>query len=116
MAVNLRLLEFEQFCKDEGIVRHNTAVYTPQQNGVAEWMNRTLMERAGSIINNANLPKELWAEAISTSCYLVKRSPSVEINCKISEEVWSGQSCDYSHLRIFGCDAYALIPRVSIQS
>ena len=47
-------LEFEKYCKDEGIVRHNTNVYTPQQNGVAKRMNRTLLERARSM-NNANL-------------------------------------------------------------
>ena len=103
--------EFEQYCKDEGIVRHKTVVYTPQQNGVAERMNRTLMERARSMISNANLQKELWAKAVSTACYLVNRSPSVAIDCKIPEEVWTGQSCDYSHLRIFGCDAYSLIPK-----
>ena len=72
-------------------------------------MNQTLMERARSMISNANLQKELWAEAVSTACYLVNRSPSVAIACKIPEEVWTGQSCDYSHLRIFGCDAYSLI-------
>eukprot|EP00253_Pinus_taeda_P021916 PITA_21916 len=69
------------------------------------------MERARSMISNFNLQNELWEEAISTACYLVNRSPSVKINCKIPEEVWSGQSCDYSHLRIFGCDAYAFIPK-----
>ena len=74
-------------------------------------MNQTLMERAKSMISNANLQKELWAKTISTACYLVNTSPSVAINCKIPEEVWSGQSCDYSHLNIFGCDAYAFIPR-----
>eukprot|EP00253_Pinus_taeda_P012328 PITA_12328 len=103
-------IEFEQYCKDEGIIRYKIIVYTPQQNSVAEYMNQTLIERARSMINNANLQKELWAKAISTACYLVNRSPSVAINCKICEEVWTGQSCDYSHLRIFGCDAYSLIP------
>eukprot|EP00253_Pinus_taeda_P028289 PITA_28289 len=104
-------IEFEQYCKDEGIIRHKTVVYTPQQNGVVEHMNRTLMEKAKSMISNANLQKELWAEAVSTTCYLVNRSPSVAINCKIPKEVWTVQSCDYSHLRIFGCDAYSLIPK-----
>ena len=104
-------VEFEQYCKDEGIVRHKTVVYTPQQNGVAKRMNPTLMERARSMINNANLQKELWAEVVSTTCYLVNRSPSVAIDCKIPEEVCTGQSCDYSHLRIFGYDAYSLIPK-----
>eukprot|EP00253_Pinus_taeda_P035047 PITA_35047 len=63
------------------------------------------------MINNANLQKELWAEAISAACYLVNRSPSVAINCKIPEEFLLGQSCDYSHLRIFSFDAYARIPK-----
>jgi len=105
------LMEFEQYCKDEGIVRHKIVVYTPQQNGVAKRMNQTLMERARSMISNANLQKDLWEEAVSTACYLVNRSPSVAINCEIPEEVWTSQSCDYSHLRIFGCDAYSLIPK-----
>ena len=48
-------VEFEQYCKDEGIVRHKIVVYTPQQNGVVERMNQTLMERAKSMISNANL-------------------------------------------------------------
>ena len=74
-------------------------------------MNQTLMERARSMINNANLQKDLWVEVVSTACYLVNRSPSVEINCQIPEEVWTGQYCDYSHLRIFGCDLYSLIPK-----
>jgi len=48
------------------------------------------MERARSMISNANLQKELWAKVVSTTCYLVNISPSVAINCKIPEEVWSG--------------------------
>ena len=83
-------LGFEKFYKDEGIVRYKTAVYTPEKNGVVERMNKTLIERARSIINNANLPKEFWAEEVSTTCYLVNRSPLVAINCKIHEEAWLG--------------------------
>ena len=47
-------LEFEKYCKDEGIVRHKTNVYTPHKNGVAERMNMTLLERARSMLSNAN--------------------------------------------------------------
>ena len=53
-------------------------------------MNQTLIESARSMINNANLQKEFWAEVVSTACYLVNRSPLVAINCKIPEEVWTG--------------------------
>ena len=104
-------LEFEKYCKDEGIVRHKTNVYTPQQNGVVEHMNRTFLERERNMLSNANLGQELWAKVISTSCYLINQSPSMEIYCKILEEVWNGHSCDYSNLKIFGCEAYALTPK-----
>ena len=64
-------LEFEKYCKYEEIVRHKTNVYTPQQNGVAEHMNMTLLERARNMLSNANLGQELWAEAVSTTSYLI---------------------------------------------
>ncbi|KAG9446280.1 hypothetical protein H6P81_012408 [Aristolochia fimbriata] len=98
--------EFDKFCEDEGIVRHRTVRHTPQQNGVAERMNRTLLERARCMLSNAGLGKEFWAEATSMTCYLVNRSPSTTIECKTPEEVWSGTPADYSDLKIFGCPAY----------
>ena len=66
-------VEFEKYCKYEGIVRHKTNLYTPHQNGVVERMNMALLERARSMLSNANLGQELWAEAISTACYLINR-------------------------------------------
>ena len=71
-------------------------------------MNMTLLERARSMLSNANLGQELREEAVSTSFYLINRLPSMEIDCKIMEEVWTGHSYDYSNLKIFGCEAYAL--------
>jgi len=58
------------------------------------------------MLSNAGFGKELWAEAISTGCYLVNRSPNTSIQCKTPEEVWSGKPTDYSNLRVFGCPAY----------
>jgi hypothetical protein len=104
-------MEFENYCKEFGIDRHKTTAYTPQQNGVVERMNMTLLERARSMLSNANLQQELWAEVVATTCYLVNRSPSTTIECKIPEEVWTGHPCNYSNLKVFGCDAYALIPK-----
>ena len=52
-------LEFEKYCKNEGIVRHKTNVYTPQTNSIAEHMNMNLLERARSMLSNANLGQEL---------------------------------------------------------
>jgi transposase InsO family protein len=104
-------MEFENYCKEFGIDRHKTTAYTPQQNGVVQCMNMTLLERARGMLSNANLQQELWAEAVTTACYLVNRSPSTTIECKIPEEVWTGHPCNYSNLKDFGCDAYALIPK-----
>ncbi|GKV22443.1 hypothetical protein SLEP1_g32316 [Rubroshorea leprosula] len=73
-------------------------------------MNRTLMERARCMMSTAKLGKEFWAEAVNTTCYLINRSPTVSLNMKTPEEVWSGKPANYSFLRIFGCDAYVWVP------
>ena len=52
-------VEFENYCKEAGIERHKAKVYTPHQNGVAEHMNMTLLERARSMLSNANMQEEL---------------------------------------------------------
>lgn len=101
--------DFNEFCAKNGIARHKTIPRNPQQNGVAERMNRTLLERARCMLSNAGLwhRREFWAEAVSTACYLVNRSPHSALDFKVPEEIWSGNPVDYSNLRIFGCPAYA---------
>ncbi|KAG8491187.1 hypothetical protein CXB51_014418 [Gossypium anomalum] len=79
--------EFNRLCKSEGIVRHLTVRHTSQQNGVAERMNRTIMEKVRCMLSNANLPKSFWAEAGSTACFFINRSPSVAIEKKTPQEV-----------------------------
>jgi transposase InsO family protein len=59
--------EFEEFCKKCSIERHKTTPYTPQQNGVAERMNMTLMEKARCMLNGVRLRKKLWAEVVGTA-------------------------------------------------
>nr|KYP59920.1 Retrovirus-related Pol polyprotein from transposon TNT 1-94 [Cajanus cajan] len=95
--------EFNDYCKKEGIVRQYTVRNTPQQNGVAERMNRTLLEKRRYLLSNAGLTKSFWAEAVNTACYLVNGSPSTIIGCKTPTEVWSTKPANYSILRIFGC-------------
>ena len=99
-------MEFNQFCKNEGIVWYHIVRYTPQQNEVVERMNMTLLERAQCMLFNAVLSKCFWAEAINTVCYFVNQSPSKAIDFKTPEEVLSVTPADYSHLRAFGCPAY----------
>ena len=99
--------EFDNFCKSEGIIRHRTTVGTPQQNGVAERMNRTLLERVRSMLSSSGLSRNFWAEVAYTACYIINRSPASALSMKTSKEMWTGRPADYSVLRIFGCPAYA---------
>ena len=99
--------DFDEFCRKEGIVRHRTVRHTPQQNGVAERMNQTLVQRARCMRIDTGLSKKFWAEAVNTAAYLVNRSPSTAIDFKTPQEVWSGKPSNYSGLKIFGCPAYA---------
>ncbi|KAH9694912.1 Integrase catalytic domain-containing protein [Citrus sinensis] len=99
--------KFDSFCAKEGIARHKTVRLTPQQNGLAERMNRTLMERVRSMLVQSKLPKTLWAEILLTACHLVNLSPSTAIEFKTPYERWTGQPANYGNLRAFGCPAYA---------
>ncbi|GKC59951.1 retrotransposon protein, putative, ty1-copia subclass [Tanacetum coccineum] len=98
--------EFEQLCIENGIARYLTVFGTPQQNGVAERMNKTLMDKVRCLLIRSGLPKTFWAEATCMAVYLINRSPSRAIEKKTPMEMWSGHPSDYRMLRIFGCVAY----------
>ncbi|GJV64845.1 retrovirus-related pol polyprotein from transposon TNT 1-94 [Tanacetum coccineum] len=98
---------FTKFCEDEGIVRHFTVRHTPQQNGVAERMNRTLLEKVRSMLSNVGLGKEFWAEVVTYACHLVNRLPSTDIDGKTPFEKWYGKpATDYDSLHVFNSAAY----------
>ncbi|KAK9806822.1 hypothetical protein WJX72_003845 [[Myrmecia] bisecta] len=59
----------------KGILHQTTVRYTPEQNGAAERLNRTLMEKVRAMLEDSGLPKELWAEAAVTASYIRNRSP-----------------------------------------
>jgi len=99
--------EFNSYCKSKGIARHYTVPYTPQQNGVAERMNRTIISKAHCMLSNVGLHRHFWAEATSTACYLITRSPSIAFNKKTPIEVCYGSLANYLELRVFGCTVYA---------
>jgi len=73
---------FTNYCRKAGTTRHNTVVKTPQQNGLAERFNRTILERVRCMLLSANLSKSFWVEATMTACYLINRCPSTAINMK----------------------------------
>ena len=84
---------------------------TPQQNGVAERMNRTLVEAVRSMLSDAKLPKCFWAEALATAVYLRNRSPTNAVQGKTPHEAWTNEKPSVDHLKVFGCLCYSHVAK-----
>ena len=80
---------FSEYCAAQGIRMEKTIPGTSQQNGVAKRTNRTLNERARSMRLHVGLPKTFWADVVNTVVYLINRGPSVPMEFRLTEEVWS---------------------------
>ena len=102
---------FRDYCVKHGIRHEKTVPGTPQHNGVAERMNRTIMEKVRCMLMTAKLSKQFWGEAVRTACYLINRSPSVPLGFDIPQEIWTGKGTSYSHLKVFGCKAFMHVPK-----
>lgn len=97
-----------QFYKKKGIQILETMAYTqPQQYGVAERLNRKIIEKVRALLLQSNTPKNMWSEAV----YIINRSPTraLEFN-KTPAELWFREKPNISKLRIFECHAYAWVP------
>ncbi|KAH0813975.1 hypothetical protein GEV33_008816 [Tenebrio molitor] len=108
--------DITKYLKSKGIQHELTIRYTPQQNGVAERMNRTLMERARCMLLGSKLEKCLWTEAILTAAYLVNRSPTSSLKDQVPAELWYGEKPNLNKLKIFGCVAYLRLPNEILKS
>jgi transposase InsO family protein len=104
--------EFNKFCEEEGVEHQLTVGYAPEQNGVSERKNRTVMEMARSMLYENGLPKTFWAEAVYTAVYLLNRCPTKALQDKTPIEAWSNQKPSAKHLKVFGCICYVHIPAV----
>ncbi|CAL9022194.1 unnamed protein product [Prunus brigantina] len=104
--------EFNRFCEESGIQRQLTMAYSPQQNGVAERKNRTVVEMAKSMLHEKGVPYEFWAEAINTAVYLLNRCPTKALNKVTLFEAYTGRKPGIAHLKIFGSPCHVLIPSV----
>jgi hypothetical protein len=102
---------FEEYCRSHGIRLEKTVSKTPQHNGVAERMNRTICERIRCMLSHAKLPKSFWGEAMKTAVDLINLSPSVPLNCDFPQRVWTRKDVSFEHLRVFGCRAFVHVPR-----
>ncbi|KAL4273006.1 hypothetical protein GQ457_13G030250 [Hibiscus cannabinus] len=89
--------EFNLFCEDNGIRRELTIPYTPEQNGVVERKNRTIVEMARSMLQARRLSNQFWAEAVATSVYLLNLSPTRVVMNKTPYETWHDRKPNVQH-------------------
>ncbi|GKB33018.1 putative ribonuclease H-like domain-containing protein [Tanacetum coccineum] len=93
----------DDFCREKGIKREYSVAKTPQQNGVAERRNRTLIEAARTMLDDFKLPTTFWAEAVSTACYVQNKVLVVKPHNKTPYELFRGFKPALSFMRPFGC-------------
>ncbi|GJY33151.1 ribonuclease H-like domain-containing protein [Tanacetum coccineum] len=97
------LLKFLEKAIEKGIKREYSVTKTPQQNGMAERRNRTLIEAARTMLADSKLPTTFWAEAVSTACYVQNRVLVVKPHNKTPYELFRGFKPALSFMRPFGC-------------
>ncbi|GJV29845.1 putative ribonuclease H-like domain-containing protein [Tanacetum coccineum] len=93
----------DDFSRSKGIKTEYSNARTPQQNGVAERKNRTLIEVARTMLENLFLPNTFWAEAVSTACYVLNRVLVTKPQNKTPYELLTGKIPIISYIRPFGC-------------
>jgi hypothetical protein len=98
--------QFTAYCAELGVGRQLTAPYTPQQNGIVERRNQTVVGMARSMINAKGLPSMFWGEAINTAVYILNRTTTKGTGGKTPYELWNGSTPAVHHLRTFGCVAH----------
>nr|GEV21415.1 ribonuclease H-like domain-containing protein [Tanacetum cinerariifolium] len=94
------------FCDKKGISQKFSSPYTPEQNGVAERKNKTLIEATRTMLSGSGFSKQYWTEAIATACYTQNRSTIVKRHLKTPYEFFRKRIPNISFLHVFGCPVY----------
>ena len=98
--------EFMEYCSIEGIKKDHIVPHTPQQNGVVERKNRTMVGEAKAMLFDQGLPLFLWAEAYRTVVYIQNKCPHTTLRRNTPEEVFTSSRPDVSHIRMHGNVCY----------
>lgn len=107
--------EFYDFCDTNSIKRHVTASYTPQQNGVVERRNRTLMVITRSMLKAMKVPNYLWGEAVRHATYVINPTSTKALDNMTPYESLCKKKPNIEHLRVFGCLAYSKIDAANLK-
>lgn len=100
-------LKLRNWAKSRGTILDVTPKYTPQNNGKAERLNKTLCNKMRALLYDSKLGYEFWGEALLTACYLTNRSPTKALSNATPHEAWTGQKPNLSKLQVFGSECYA---------
>lgn len=101
--------ETEDFCGEKGIIHRKTNPYSPQEGGVAERLNRILMEKTRAMLADSGLGPEYWGEAVMTANYVRNRTVS-SVHGKTPYEMFAGEKPKVDNLRVFGSKAFVHVP------
>jgi hypothetical protein len=104
-------LEVEEYHEEEGIKHEFSAPYMPQQNGVVERKNRTLIYMAKTMLGEYNTTERFWSEAVNTACHAINRLYLHRLLKKTSYELLTGNKPNVSYFRVFGSKCYILVKR-----
>jgi transposase InsO family protein len=96
----------EDWCEDQGIKHEFSATYTPQQNGVVERKNKTLITLARAMLDDYGISERFWVEAINTACHASNRVYCHRILKKTAYELLVGRKPNISYFWVFGCPCY----------
>lgn len=105
-AKELTSTKVKELFTKEGVLQETSTPYAPEQNGLIERPNRTLLNKVRAMLLEANLPKWLWGEALKTAVYLYNITPHSSLEYKSPYEYKYNKKPDYSIIRIFGSIAY----------
>jgi hypothetical protein len=103
--------QIEGFLEKEGIKHEFSSPYMPQQNGVVERKNRTLLDMARTMLDEYKTSNRFWAEAVNTACYAINRLYLHRILKKTSYELLTGKKPKVSYFRVFGRKCFILVKR-----
>jgi transposase InsO family protein len=95
--------KFVSYCTNEGVQRHYSASYSPQQNSVIKRCNQTVVGMARALLKQRGMLAVFWGEAVMTAIYILNRSPTNTLNDRTSYEAWHGRKPMVFHLWVFGC-------------
>jgi hypothetical protein len=104
-------LQVEEYLEEEGIKHEFSAPYTPQQNGVVERKNMTLIDMARTMLGEFKTPEQFWSEAVNTACHVINRVYLHRLLKKTSYELLTGNKPNVSYFCVFGSKCYILVKK-----